>query len=97
MAVVTGALWPGDRLDVGDDMHKCLFCQEAEYDEIHLFYTCPKLITNKHPMIVKTQHLADIARMDNCNPPCDYLRGLQPKANTTPTIEPYWCACTLGA
>eukprot|EP00973_Karenia_brevis_P022595 3110137-Karenia_brevis.AAC.1 len=38
-----------------------------------------------------------MARRDNYNPPCYYLRGLQPKANTTPTVEPQWLACGLGA
>eukprot|EP00973_Karenia_brevis_P018317 2514323-Karenia_brevis.AAC.1 len=27
MAVYTDAMWPGDRLDPGDDMYKCPFCQ----------------------------------------------------------------------
>eukprot|EP00973_Karenia_brevis_P042636 5900962-Karenia_brevis.AAC.1 len=97
MAVLTGALWPGDKLESEDVMHKYPFCQEAGYDEIHLFYTCPKLITGTHPMIKKTQHLVETARRDNYNPPCYYLRGLQPKANTTPTTQPYWSSCTLGA
>eukprot|EP00973_Karenia_brevis_P001963 268033-Karenia_brevis.AAC.1 len=48
-------------------------------------------------MVVKTQHLADIARRDNYNPHCYYLIGLQPKGNTTPTVDPQWCACGLGA
>eukprot|EP00973_Karenia_brevis_P051762 7190835-Karenia_brevis.AAC.1 len=48
-------------------------------------------------MIKKTQHLVEIARRDNYNPPCYYLRGLQPQANTTPTIEPYFGACIIGA
>eukprot|EP00973_Karenia_brevis_P046003 6372223-Karenia_brevis.AAC.1 len=48
-------------------------------------------------MIVKTQHLVDVARRENYNPPCYYLRGLQPQANTTPTVDPQWCACGLGA
>eukprot|EP00973_Karenia_brevis_P059513 8286386-Karenia_brevis.AAC.1 len=69
-------------------MYKCTFCQQARYDEIHLFHTCPRLVTNRHPMIVKTQHLVDIARRDNYNPTCYYLRGLQPKANTAPTVNP---------
>eukprot|EP00973_Karenia_brevis_P063134 8777285-Karenia_brevis.AAC.1 len=38
-----------------------------------------------------------MARRDHYNPPCYYLRGLQPKANTTPTVEPQWLACGLGA
>eukprot|EP00973_Karenia_brevis_P057878 8056011-Karenia_brevis.AAC.1 len=58
------------------------------YDEIHLFYTCPKLITNRHPMVVVTQHVVEVARRGNYNPPCYDLRGLQPQANTTPTVEP---------
>eukprot|EP00973_Karenia_brevis_P065934 9165302-Karenia_brevis.AAC.1 len=70
MAIVTGALWPGDRLDQEDSMYKYQFYQEAGYDEIHLFYTRPKLATNRHPMTVKTQHLVEIARRDNYNPPC---------------------------
>eukprot|EP00973_Karenia_brevis_P053555 7442721-Karenia_brevis.AAC.1 len=49
-------------------------------------------------MVAKTQHLVEVARRDNYKPPCYYLRGLQPKANTTPTAEPQWCACGgLGA
>eukprot|EP00973_Karenia_brevis_P000082 10330-Karenia_brevis.AAC.1 len=60
----------------------------ARYDEVHFFYTCPKLITNRHPMGIKTQHLVEVARRDNYNPPCYSLRGLQPKANTTPTVDP---------
>eukprot|EP00973_Karenia_brevis_P010824 1464760-Karenia_brevis.AAC.1 len=35
MAVFIGALWPGDGLELGDDIHKCALCQEAGYDEIH--------------------------------------------------------------
>eukprot|EP00973_Karenia_brevis_P029829 4114476-Karenia_brevis.AAC.1 len=62
MAVYTGALWPRDRLESSDVMYKCPFCQQAGYDEKNLFYTCPKLLTSTHPMIKKTQHLADIAR-----------------------------------
>eukprot|EP00973_Karenia_brevis_P046442 6440283-Karenia_brevis.AAC.1 len=38
-----------------------------------------------------------MARRDHYNPPCYYFRGLQPKANTTPTVEPQWFACGLGA
>eukprot|EP00973_Karenia_brevis_P022281 3065473-Karenia_brevis.AAC.1 len=37
-----------------------------------------------------------MARRDNYRPPCYYLRGLQPQANTTPTTEPQWLACELG-
>eukprot|EP00973_Karenia_brevis_P031066 4285592-Karenia_brevis.AAC.1 len=48
-------------------------------------------------MIKKTQHLVEIARRDNYNPPCYYIRGLQPKANATPTIDPYCSACIIGA
>eukprot|EP00973_Karenia_brevis_P082824 11483306-Karenia_brevis.AAC.1 len=33
MAVLTGALWPGDRLQEEDPMHRCPHCQKAEYDE----------------------------------------------------------------
>eukprot|EP00973_Karenia_brevis_P014398 1961401-Karenia_brevis.AAC.1 len=88
MAVFTGALWPGDRLGPEDIMYKLPCCHQAGYDEIHLFYTCPRLATCRHPMVVKTQHLVDLARRDNYNPPCYYLRGLQPKANTTPTVDP---------
>eukprot|EP00973_Karenia_brevis_P050108 6954302-Karenia_brevis.AAC.1 len=51
MAVFTGASRPGARLELEDEMYKCPFCHMAGYDEIHLFYTCPKLITNRHPMI----------------------------------------------
>eukprot|EP00973_Karenia_brevis_P063641 8847143-Karenia_brevis.AAC.1 len=67
------------------------------YHEIHLFYTGPKVTTSRHPMIVKTQHLVDIARRNNYSPPCYYLRGLQPQANITPTVDSQWCACGLGA
>eukprot|EP00973_Karenia_brevis_P026319 3629932-Karenia_brevis.AAC.1 len=97
MAIFTGALWPGDRLEPGDERYKCPFCQLEGYDETHLFYTCPTLATNRHPMVAKTQHLVEVARRGNYNPPCYYLRELQPKANTTPTEEPQWCACGLGA
>eukprot|EP00973_Karenia_brevis_P064682 8985244-Karenia_brevis.AAC.1 len=69
LAILTGALWPGDKLGQQDAIYKCPYCQEAGYDEIHLFYTCPKLATNRHPMIVKTQHLVESARRDNYNPP----------------------------
>eukprot|EP00973_Karenia_brevis_P042544 5890860-Karenia_brevis.AAC.1 len=51
MAVLTGALWPGDRLEEGDSMYKCPHCQGAGYDEIHMSYTCPALVTSMHPMI----------------------------------------------
>eukprot|EP00973_Karenia_brevis_P053248 7402235-Karenia_brevis.AAC.1 len=88
MALYTGALWLGDRLESSDTMYTCPSCQQAGYDEIHLFHTCPKLITSRHPMIQKAQHLVDIARRGNYNPLCYYLRGLHPKANTTPTIDP---------
>eukprot|EP00973_Karenia_brevis_P050924 7071906-Karenia_brevis.AAC.1 len=47
-------------------------------------------------MIQQTQHQAKVARRDNYSPPCYYLRGVQTKANTTPTIEPYWSACIIG-
>eukprot|EP00973_Karenia_brevis_P015454 2113576-Karenia_brevis.AAC.1 len=53
MAIFTGALWPGDRLELGDERYKCPFCQHAGYDEIHMLYTCPTLATNRHPMVVK--------------------------------------------
>eukprot|EP00973_Karenia_brevis_P063552 8831110-Karenia_brevis.AAC.1 len=88
MAVFTGALWPGARLEPEDAMYKCPFCHMAGYDEIHLFYTCLKLTTCRHPMIVKTEDLVEVARRDDYNPPCYYLRGLQPQANTTPTVDP---------
>eukprot|EP00973_Karenia_brevis_P009950 1344833-Karenia_brevis.AAC.1 len=29
MAVYTGALWPGDRLESSDNMYRCPFCQQA--------------------------------------------------------------------
>eukprot|EP00973_Karenia_brevis_P007808 1058464-Karenia_brevis.AAC.1 len=54
MAVLTGALWPGDRLDEGDSTHKCPHCQRAGFDETHMFYTCPALLTSRHPMIQKS-------------------------------------------
>eukprot|EP00973_Karenia_brevis_P060541 8419291-Karenia_brevis.AAC.1 len=96
MAVYTGALWPGERAGPEDENYKCPFCGAPGYDEIHLFYTCPKHRTSRHPMIIKTQHLVDMARRDNYSPHCYYLRGLQPKATTTPTVEPQWLACGLG-
>eukprot|EP00973_Karenia_brevis_P046115 6389510-Karenia_brevis.AAC.1 len=48
-------------------------------------------------MVIKTQHFMEVGRRDNYEPPCYYLRGLQPKAITTPTVDPQWCACGLGA
>eukprot|EP00973_Karenia_brevis_P054823 7622122-Karenia_brevis.AAC.1 len=96
MAVLTGALWPGDRLESQDPLYKCPRCQWAGYDEVHMFYACPALVTSRRPMIQKTKHLVDIANRDNFNPPCYYLRGLQPKANTTPTTEPHWSAASVG-
>eukprot|EP00973_Karenia_brevis_P058137 8092451-Karenia_brevis.AAC.1 len=54
MAVLTGALWPGDRLQVDDPMHKCPHCQMARYDEVHVFYTYPSLASSRHPMIQNT-------------------------------------------
>eukprot|EP00973_Karenia_brevis_P017391 2384891-Karenia_brevis.AAC.1 len=45
MAIYTGALWPGDRLDPGDERYGCPFCGEPNYDEIHMFYTCPRQTT----------------------------------------------------
>eukprot|EP00973_Karenia_brevis_P074045 10291029-Karenia_brevis.AAC.1 len=59
LAVYTGALWPADRLESSDNVYKCLFCQQAGYDEIHLFYTCLKLITSRHPMIQQAQQLVE--------------------------------------
>eukprot|EP00973_Karenia_brevis_P095067 12425528-Karenia_brevis.AAC.1 len=47
-------------------------------------------------MIVKTQHLVEVARRDNHKPERYYLRGFQPVANTTPTMAPYWWANWLG-
>eukprot|EP00973_Karenia_brevis_P053363 7415527-Karenia_brevis.AAC.1 len=79
MAVSTGAFWPVNRLGPEDDMYKYPFCHMARYDQAHLFYTCPKLLTNRHPMIVKTQHLVETARRDNHNPPCYYLKGAPAK------------------
>eukprot|EP00973_Karenia_brevis_P018498 2535836-Karenia_brevis.AAC.1 len=96
MAVLTGAQWPGDRLGARDPKHKCPDCQIAGYDEVHMFHTCPKWVTSRHPMIQKTQHLVEIARRDNYNPHCYYLRGLQRIANITPTTEPYWSAYAVG-
>eukprot|EP00973_Karenia_brevis_P093276 12416546-Karenia_brevis.AAC.1 len=46
-------------------------------------------------MIVKTQNLA-LARRVNYKPECCYHWGLQPTANTTPTIEPQWWAFCIG-
>eukprot|EP00973_Karenia_brevis_P088416 12260712-Karenia_brevis.AAC.1 len=60
MAVLTGALWPADRLNEGDSMYRCPFCQKAGYDAAHMFYTCLKLVTSRHPMIQKTQHLVEV-------------------------------------
>eukprot|EP00973_Karenia_brevis_P072627 10088502-Karenia_brevis.AAC.1 len=37
-----------------------------------------------------------MARRDNYNAPCYYLKGLQPRANTTPTTEPYWSAYPIS-
>eukprot|EP00973_Karenia_brevis_P087232 12093976-Karenia_brevis.AAC.1 len=47
-------------------------------------------------MIIKTQHLVDGARRDNYKPACYYLRGLQPKPDTTPIRGLYWGAYGLG-
>eukprot|EP00973_Karenia_brevis_P030544 4212571-Karenia_brevis.AAC.1 len=47
-------------------------------------------------MIEKIQYLVDVARRDNYNPPCYYLRGRQPLANTTPTATPLWSAYSVG-
>eukprot|EP00973_Karenia_brevis_P051622 7168930-Karenia_brevis.AAC.1 len=33
MAVLTGALWPGEKLEEGDPIYKCPHCQRAGYDE----------------------------------------------------------------
>eukprot|EP00973_Karenia_brevis_P076557 10635596-Karenia_brevis.AAC.1 len=33
MAIYTGAMWPGDRLDPGDDRYRCPRCQHPGYDE----------------------------------------------------------------
>eukprot|EP00973_Karenia_brevis_P068762 9559816-Karenia_brevis.AAC.1 len=69
MAIYTGAMWPGNRLEPEDSMYKCPFCGGPGYGEIHMFYTCPRLATNRHPMVVRTQHLVEMARRDNYNPP----------------------------
>eukprot|EP00973_Karenia_brevis_P005716 779590-Karenia_brevis.AAC.1 len=58
-AVLTRALWPGDRLQEEDLMHKCPHCQMVGYDEVHLFYTCHCLAASRHPMTQKTQHLVE--------------------------------------
>eukprot|EP00973_Karenia_brevis_P035633 4915613-Karenia_brevis.AAC.1 len=58
MAVLTGALWPGGRLQEEDPMHKCPHCQRAGHDGVHMFYTCPSPASSRHPMIQKTQLLA---------------------------------------
>eukprot|EP00973_Karenia_brevis_P078548 10905018-Karenia_brevis.AAC.1 len=62
MAVLTGALWPGDGLESQDPLYKCPHCHMAGYDGVHVFYTCPALVTSRHPMIQKSQHLMDIAK-----------------------------------
>eukprot|EP00973_Karenia_brevis_P095368 12427004-Karenia_brevis.AAC.1 len=60
IAVFAGALWPGETLGSEDPkINKCPHCQQADYDEVHLCYTCPKLVTSRHPMIIKTQHLIE--------------------------------------
>eukprot|EP00973_Karenia_brevis_P078570 10907836-Karenia_brevis.AAC.1 len=53
MAVLTGELWPEDSLGPEDPMHKCPHCQRAGYDEVHMCYSCPSLVTSRHPMIKK--------------------------------------------
>eukprot|EP00973_Karenia_brevis_P019748 2707466-Karenia_brevis.AAC.1 len=58
MAVLTGDLWPGERLEEGDTMHKCPHCQRAGYDEVHMLYTCPSLRISRHPMIQKNTTLS---------------------------------------
>eukprot|EP00973_Karenia_brevis_P044448 6155362-Karenia_brevis.AAC.1 len=65
MAVLTGALRPGEGLEAGGPMHKCRHCPEGW-----------ALLTSRHPIIQKTQHLVEVARRDNhpatisggCNP-----------------------------
>eukprot|EP00973_Karenia_brevis_P090601 12403384-Karenia_brevis.AAC.1 len=77
MPIYTAALWPGDRLAHEDpDANKCPHCQQAGLDEVHMFYTCPSLATNRHPMIAQTQHLVDGTKRDNFKPACCDLRGL---------------------
>eukprot|EP00973_Karenia_brevis_P044755 6198784-Karenia_brevis.AAC.1 len=53
-------------------------------------------MTNTHPSVVKTQHLVEGAKRDSFKPECYYLRGLQPKAKTIPTREPYWSAICIA-
>eukprot|EP00973_Karenia_brevis_P051920 7211777-Karenia_brevis.AAC.1 len=43
MAICTGAMWPGSRLGPEDPMYKCPMCGDPGYDEVHMFYACPRL------------------------------------------------------
>eukprot|EP00973_Karenia_brevis_P009408 1271634-Karenia_brevis.AAC.1 len=63
---------------------KCLHCQQAGHDEVHMFYTLPNLATSRHPMIVKAQHLAGGVKRNNFEPACYYLRGVQPELTPPP-------------
>eukprot|EP00973_Karenia_brevis_P073595 10225729-Karenia_brevis.AAC.1 len=60
MAIYAGALRPGDRLAHEDpDAHKCLHCQQAGHDEIHIFYLPQPYnpqashVCNKHNMCLR--------------------------------------------
>ena len=80
--VMVGACWPPHRKFLANmitaDLDMCSACGASPCDELHQYWTCPKLQESEWPEIVCTQYLIPKACAEIDSLPCVWYRGLLP-------------------
>ena len=90
ITILAGGIWSGTRkaqANLPDATDKCPHCGQVQTD-LHMFWTCPKLVESDNPSIISTQYLVPKATQHGEEVPCLWYRGLVPKMWTTPSSPP---------
>ena len=81
-SIMVSACWPPQRkFDhnlISEDENVCPHCSVVGCDELHQYWTCPKLDKSPWPEVANTQYLLPKAVAEFESLPCLWLRGLLP-------------------
>ena len=80
----------------GSQGHRCPLCRKEDADEGHLFWECPKVCQNPGAVIQTANRYGDEFRRNGLGTKRYWLRGLQPRVETTPVHQPQGSYEMLG-
>jgi hypothetical protein len=81
VTITAGGIWSQVRkrqAGMEDIDTLCPWCKEQDQDDLHLLWTCPKLLTSDSPAIRNTNYLIGRAYDAHQAVPCYWLRGITP-------------------